>query len=111
VTDLAARSCTSCNSDTPTIGSAESGSYLLQLPDWQLVDGKLTRDVKLRDFRGALDRLNAIAELAESEGHHPDLGIKSWNILTMSLWTHSAGGLTENDFIMAAKIDALLDPP
>jgi 4a-hydroxytetrahydrobiopterin dehydratase len=63
--------------------------------------------VKLKNFRAALDLVNRIGEIAESEGHHPDLSIHGWNRVRVDLVTHSIGGLSENDFILAAKISRL----
>jgi 4a-hydroxytetrahydrobiopterin dehydratase len=75
--------------------------------DWQLVDGtRLEKEFSFRDFRQALAFVNRVGELAEAEGHHPDLGL-SWGKVTVRLWTHKIGGLHENDFILAARIDQL----
>ena len=67
---------------------------------------RLERTVTLRDFRAAVAFVDQLAELAETEGHHPDFMIR-YNRVTVSSWTHAASGLTENDFILAAKIDEL----
>jgi 4a-hydroxytetrahydrobiopterin dehydratase len=77
-------------------------------PAWSVVANKeITRTFELPDFKAAIALVNQIAELAESEGHHPDLNLHSWNKLTVTLSTHAIGGLSQNDFILAAKIDAL----
>jgi 4a-hydroxytetrahydrobiopterin dehydratase len=77
---------------------------LEQVPGWSLENGKLTRDLKVKNFKEALALVNRIGDLAEQEGHHPDLCIHSWNRVKIELYTHSIGGLSENDFILAAKI-------
>ncbi len=81
-----------------------------QVPSWILTrDGthKITRQFKFEDFKKAMAFVNKVAELAESEGHHPDIKIV-YNKVSLDLFTHAVGGLSENDFIMAAKINALL---
>lgn len=79
-----------------------------QAPGWSVEDGKLTREVKLKSFREALALVNALGEVAEEENHHPDLLIHSWNRVRIELYTHTAQGLSENDFIMAAKFNPLI---
>lgn len=76
-----------------------------EVPDWNLRDGKLVREVKRKNFADALGLVNRIGALAEEEGHHPDLCIHSWNRVRVELYTHSIGGLSENDFILASKIE------
>jgi 4a-hydroxytetrahydrobiopterin dehydratase len=75
-----------------------------------VVEGRrLEREVRLKDFRQAMALANKIAEIAEEQGHHPDL-LVTWGRLKIMLFTHAIGGLHDNDFIMAARIDALLRP-
>jgi 4a-hydroxytetrahydrobiopterin dehydratase len=76
-----------------------------QVPGWQLEENKLTRRFKSRDFMEAMAFVNRVAELSEAEGHHPDIHI-SWNKVRLELTTHAIKGLSENDFIMAAKINS-----
>ncbi len=71
-------------------------------------EGRLTRSIKLANFKEVLALVNHIGDLAEQEGHHPDLTIHSWNQVRIELYTHSIKGLSENDFILAAKINQLL---
>jgi len=83
--------------------------YMDAVAGWKLVDGepaKITRSLKFKDFALAMDFVNKVARLAESEGHHPDICI-SWNRVRLELVTHAIGGLSMNDFIMAAKINEL----
>ncbi|MES2437049.1 MAG: 4a-hydroxytetrahydrobiopterin dehydratase [Patescibacteria group bacterium] len=76
---------------------------------WDVVDHKeIKKTLSFIDFKHAISFVQEVADLAEYEGHHPDLNIFGWNKLTITLSTHSVKGLTENDFIMAAKIDQLL---
>ena len=109
MTELAARQCVPCRSDTPPLRSEEVSAMMQQVPGWATAqDGKLTRNLKLKDFKEALALVNRIGALAEEQGHHPDLTIHSWNQVRIELYTHSINGLSENDFILAAKINQLL---
>lgn len=86
-------------------------SLLEQIPGWDLleVDGQLQlqKNWKAKNFVKGLEFIKSIAEVAESEGHHPDLHLVNWNDVKVNIWTHSIGGLSENDFILAAKINTL----
>jgi 4a-hydroxytetrahydrobiopterin dehydratase len=78
-----------------------------QLPGWQVVDGHhLTRSFQFPDFKTALEFVNRAGAVAEEEGHHPDL-LLAWGKVDVKTWTHKIDGLTESDFILAAKIDRL----
>lgn len=79
---------------------------LARLPDWSLKDGAITKTVTRKDFRDSLLYLNAVGYLAEQANHHPDVTV-SWNKVTLTLVTHSEGGLTSGDFEMARQIDGL----
>jgi len=88
---------------------SEAEALLASVGGWKLVDGeplKIARSIKFKDFAAAMRFVNTLAEIAEAEGHHPDICI-SWNRVKLELVTHSIGGLSENDFIMAAKINEL----
>jgi len=78
--------------------------------DWELVDGgkKICRKLKLKDFAEAMRVINAVADLAEAEQHHPDLHLMAYKQVRIDLTTHAIGGLSENDFIVAAKIDVII---
>jgi 4a-hydroxytetrahydrobiopterin dehydratase len=109
MTELASRRCVRCRGDTPPLQAREVQTMMQQVPGWTTdAEGKLTRNLKLANFREALALVNKIGELAEQEGHHPDLTIHSWNQVRIELYTHSIKGLSENDFILAAKINQLL---
>ena len=80
-----------------------------QVPGWGVVDGdplKISRELRFKDFAQAMAFVNRLAEVAEAEGHHPDFCV-SWNRVELELVTHAIGGLSDNDFIMAAKINEL----
>lgn len=79
--------------------------YMKEIPQWEIIKGKqISRTWLFKDFVQALKFVNSVGKLAEKEGHHPDVLI-SYNKVVLDLWTHSIGGLSENDFILAAKID------
>ena len=81
-----------------------------QVPGWELEENepKLTRRFRFKDFAGSMDFVNRVAALAEAEGHHPDFHI-SWNRVRLDLTTHAIKGLSENDFIMAARINEIVE--
>ncbi len=105
---LAERRCSRCTADTPTLSEAEARDQLRLLHGWTLAQrgGRpvLTRTFKFKGFMPGVELVDKIAAIAESEGHHPDLHL-AYSSLAVDLTTHVAGGLTENDFILAAKID------
>jgi 4a-hydroxytetrahydrobiopterin dehydratase len=107
-TPLARRHCVVCKPGSPPLPRVEIDRLLGQVAGWVVeeADGhlRLTRTVKSKGFMPGVELVNRIARIAEAEGHHPDL-LLSYGSLTIWLWTHAAGGLTENDFIMAARID------
>ena len=90
------------------MGEEEIKKYLAELKTaWEVLEGKkLRREFKFTDFEEAIIFVNKVAKLAESEGHHPDINI-FYNLVVIELWTHAVGGLSENDFILAAKIEEL----
>lgn len=86
----------------------EFSVYLDQVKDWTIVnDLSIEREFTLKNFRAAINFIDKIADLAESEGHHPDFTLHDYKKLKISLTTHAIGGLSINDFVMATKIDAL----
>lgn len=110
--DLAARNCKACNKDTPSLSPDQVREFILQVPGWDLTaDGKrIARMWRVADFMEGLNFFQRIAGVAETEDHHPDLHLTDYRLVLIELWTHAAGGLTENDFIIAAKINALQQP-
>jgi 4a-hydroxytetrahydrobiopterin dehydratase len=107
--ELVKKRCAPCGGDVAALSAGEIEALLRHVPAWKLTaDGVRIRRVWLvKDFAAALDFFNRVAEVAEAEGHHPDLHLVGYRQLAIELWTHDAGGLTENDFILAAKIDEL----
>lgn len=110
--DLTAKRCVPCGEGTPPLGRDQAVALLTQVKDWRLAEGdtRITKRLKFRDFKQAMAFVNGMAALAESEDHHPDFTVR-YNVVDITLWTHAAGGLTENDFILAAKIDQLSEKP
>ncbi len=107
---LAERRCVPCEAGVPPLTAEQAAPLLAQLDGWQVEDAgghlQLARAFRFPDFMAAVDFVNRITPIAEAEGHHPDL-LVTWGRVRVQLWTHAAGGLTENDFVLAAKIDRL----
>lgn len=110
MTRLTESRCEPCRGDVPPLDDAQIRSLSEQAPDWQVIerDGikRLSREFKFDDFRGALDFTVRVGELAEREDHHPDIHL-SYGRVRIEVWTHKIKGLHQNDFIIAAKTDAL----
>jgi 4a-hydroxytetrahydrobiopterin dehydratase len=109
MTELANRHCVPCEKGTPPLSDEQVAALLPEVPGWTVEIGKLIRDVVTRNFAEALALVNRIGAVAETEGHHPDISIHQWNHVGVALYTHSIGGLSDNDFILAGKINAILD--
>lgn len=108
MTDLASKNCVPCRGGGPPLAGKALDALARQLPEWKVVDGHhIVRLYKFPDFRQALAFVNKVGELAEQQGHHPDISL-AWGRAEITTWTHAIGGLTESDFILAAKIDRLL---
>lgn len=107
--ELRQKHCQSCEGGVPALSEAQVRDALRAVPAWHLVaDGKsIRREWKLKDFASGLEFIQKVGELAENEDHHPDIHLVGYRNLTIELSTHAVGGLTENDFIVAAKIDEL----
>ncbi|MBD1558684.1 4a-hydroxytetrahydrobiopterin dehydratase [Vibrio sp. S9_S30] len=103
-------SCEACRFDAPKVETEEAKTLLKQIPEWQLIDVngilQLERIYTFKNFKQALAFTNLIGEMAEKEGHHPALTTE-WGKVTVQWWSHSIKGLHRNDFICAAKTDAL----
>lgn len=107
MTDLANKNCVPCRGGVPPLAGKELESLAKELPQWNVVNGHhITRLFKFPDFRQALAFVNKVGEVAEQQGHHPDI-LLSWGKAEVTTWTHAINGLTESDFILAAKIDRL----
>ncbi len=114
--ELASKKCRRCESkDIGAMSEQTANELLQQVPGWSIMydDGKakLHRSWKVKSFKKGLELFQCVSDIAETEGHHPDLHLVGWNNVSIDIWTHSIGGLSENDFILAAKINALdLEP-
>jgi 4a-hydroxytetrahydrobiopterin dehydratase len=107
---LAGKTCTPCKGGVPPLTPQEALALVRQVPRWELREDarSIERTFRFRDFREALGFVQRVGELAEAEGHHPDIRF-GWGYATVSLQTKKIKGLHENDFIVAAKIDRLVD--
>lgn len=105
---LAAKTCTPCKGGIPPLTQRQAEDLYGQVPGWDLRDDahRIEREFKFRNFGEALRFVSQVGELAEAEGHHPDVSF-GWGYATVSLQTKKIKGLHENDFILAAKIDGL----
>lgn len=103
------KKCVPCEGGIKPLTPDEYGAYLRnELSGWIDIDKKMIeKDFKFKDFKEALDFVNKVGDLAESEGHHPDIHLHNWNKVMITLSTHAIGGLSENDFILASKIEDL----
>lgn len=110
--DLTQKHCIPCEGGTPPLTKEQIAEYRSHIAEaWSVLDNaKLHRDFQFKDFQQAMRFVNQVADIAEADGHHPDISI-FYNQVTIELWTHAVGGLSENDFIIAAKIDALTGSP
>ncbi len=106
--ELAKKKCVPCEGGMPPLSREVVERYLAEVPEWSLrPDGLvIERTFVCKDFGDAMGFANRVAKLAEEEGHHPDISV-SWDKVKLSLSTHAIGGLSENDYILAAKIDSL----
>ena len=108
MSSLATKTCVPCRGRVPPLKGHDLAELHKQIADWQVVnEHHLTRQFKFPDFKQALAFVNRVGELAEEQGHHPDI-LLAWGKAEITLWTHKIDGLTESDFIMAAKIDRLI---
>lgn len=108
--DLLAKKCRPCELDEGKLDSAEIETFMAHVPKWSVRNNhEISRRFKFKNFKEALEFVNKIGALAEEEGHHPDIEF-GWGYVEITLFTHAVGGLSENDFIMAAKINELLSP-
>ena len=104
---LAAKHCVPCRGGVPPLVGQELEKFSAQFPDWKVIDGHhITRNFTFSDFKKALDFVNRVGAVAEAEGHHPDLCL-AWGKVEVQIYTHKIRGLTESDFVMAAKVDQI----
>jgi 4a-hydroxytetrahydrobiopterin dehydratase len=107
VSELASKTCVPCRGGVPPLKGAGLEALLKQLEGWDGVqEHHITKTFTFPDFRSALDFVNKVGAIAEEQGHHPDICL-TWGKAEIKIWTHKIDGLTESDFILAAKIDQL----
>jgi 4a-hydroxytetrahydrobiopterin dehydratase len=108
MSDLASKTCVPCRGGTPPLKGEELDDLRRQVPEWEVVEEHhLRRRFRFKNFREALDFVNRVGELAEEQGHHPDVSF-GWGYAEITVFTHKIDGLTESDFIFAAKTNTLL---
>lgn len=114
--DLTKKKCVSCEAGTPPLTNGKEDKLIKEVPGWELLRDpsagsgqahKIRRQFRFKDFKEAMNFVNKVAEIAEGEGHHPNITI-IYNKVTITLFTHAIGGLSENDFILASKINLLV---
>jgi 4a-hydroxytetrahydrobiopterin dehydratase len=104
MSELAKRTCTSCNKETPRLQPSEEQALLAEVPGWTLGEQRLRRRFAFVDFVTAIRFVDEMARIAEAEGHHPVFTV-DYGKVDVAVWTHTIGALSENDFILAAKLD------
>ncbi|MGH8016575.1 MAG: 4a-hydroxytetrahydrobiopterin dehydratase [Candidatus Zixiibacteriota bacterium] len=105
---LAHKKCEPCKG-IPPLGRAQFEPLLKQINNWSAVnDQRIVREFKFKNFKQALEFVNKLGAIAEEQQHHPDILLYGWNKVKVTYWTHDIGGLSMNDFIMAAKTDRIL---
>ena len=109
IEELAHKRCVPCEGGVARYSPAMAAEQLQKLAGWRLTDdgNRIRKQWVAKDFMAGLDFFNRIGQLAEAEGHHPDLHLEGYRRVSVELSTHAIGGLSENDFILAAKIDRL----
>ncbi|MGD8744109.1 MAG: 4a-hydroxytetrahydrobiopterin dehydratase [Candidatus Woesebacteria bacterium] len=107
--NLKYKTCVPCKVGAPTLKKDKINNYLKEVDNWkwEKEPDKIVKEFELKDFKEAIAFVNKVAEVAESEGHHPNIYIHSYKKVKIEIWTHKMGGLHQNDFILAAKIDNL----
>lgn len=109
--NLSSKKCVPCEGGIAPMGYAEIKRLSAEIPSWKAVEEykiwRLIKNYEFEDFAEAMKFVNKVAEIAEEEGHHPNIFVHDWNKLKLEIYTHKIRGLHENDFILAAKIDAL----
>ena len=101
--------CVPCRIGAPILAQKEIETYLKEVNNWlyQKAPDKIVKEFEFKDFNKALNFVNKVGELAEKQGHHPNIYLHSYKKVKVELWTHKIGGLHRNDFIMAANVDKL----
>ncbi len=107
--DLASKTCVPCRGGVPPLSMDVASRLMEQLDGWSFEQGHLAKSYMFADFAGALEFVNRIGAIAEEQGHHPDIYM-TWGKVSVEIWTHKIDGLTESDFILAAKFDEIPVP-
>jgi 4a-hydroxytetrahydrobiopterin dehydratase len=107
--ELTKKHCVPCEGGVPPVSLPDAQAQLAQLSGWKLTHNgqRIRKEWVVKNFLAGIDFFRRCAELAEAEGHHPDLHLEGYRNVAVEIWTHAIGGLSQNDFILAAKIDAL----
>jgi 4a-hydroxytetrahydrobiopterin dehydratase len=107
MSELAKKNCVPCKGGVPPLAGRELETLAKEVPGWKVVDGHhIVRTITFPDFKQALAFVNKVGAIAEEQGHHPDI-LLGWGKAEVTTWTHKINGLTESDFILAAKIDGI----
>ena len=107
MSDLTQKRCVPCAGGTPPLTDGRVKQLLPQIPGWELEEGKLVSRFKFQNFKEAIAFVNKVADLAEAENHHPNISIFGYRNVKLTFYTHAINGLSENDFIMATKVNSL----
>jgi 4a-hydroxytetrahydrobiopterin dehydratase len=107
--ELTSKHCVPCEGGIPALGAEDVRAHLAALPAWKLTDDgrRIRREWRAKDFATALDFFHRVGQIAEAEDHHPDLHLTGYRQVVIEIGTHAINGLSQNDFILAAKIDTL----
>jgi 4a-hydroxytetrahydrobiopterin dehydratase len=107
MSELASKKCVPCRGGVPPLAGKDLENLAKQVPNWKVMDGHhIVRTFEFSNFRQALAFVNKVGEIAEEQGHHPDIFL-AWGKAVVTTWTHAIDGLTESDFILAAKVDQI----
>ncbi len=105
--DLAAQHCVACHGGMPALTAEEIAALLARVEGWRVEDDRrLKKTFRFGDFVGAVEFVTRLTPVVEAEGHHPNLSVR-WGAVGVTIWTHAIDALTDNDFILAAKLDQL----
>ncbi len=106
--NLLDKKCRPCEGNVKPFSTAVAKKYMKEVDGWKLLNGKIEKDFKFKNFKEAMLFVNTVAMIADLEGHHPDIFLHGWNKVKLTLFTHVIKGLSENDFIVAAKINEIV---
>ncbi len=107
MTELSSKTCVPCRGDTPPLEGEEIENLRRHVPKWEVIqEHHLKRNFRFKNFREALGFVGQVGALAEAQGHHPDITF-GWGYAEVTVWTHKIDGLTESDFVFAAKVDRI----